>query len=123
MCNNNRSSVCSHNAKISETLSYTILSLESISTEEPFKKIVNYDNNRTPLPITNFTLFSTTDNSLFRLETDISHKGIAYLYTKNPIIHQKLYKIIINAQSLDTNTGDNGELTYFTTFVIYLYLI
>lgn len=109
---------CPEGAKISQTLSYTLLTLDSLSQSEPFLKIVNYDVNRIPLPETKFVL--ENDTNLFRLVTIPFRKGIAYLYGSNKIKKEKLYNVKIKAYSYDSQ---NVTLLYVTKFVIYLYVI
>ncbi|XP_055376724.1 hemicentin-1-like [Condylostylus longicornis] len=119
MCNESES--CRNNVKIAEIISHTLLSMKEIPKNEPFLKIVNYGINRRALPYTKFSIDENkADGKLFILETFGMERGIAYLYAKQELKHEILYKLIIEAESYDENSF---KLNYYTKFIIFLYLM
>lgn len=120
LCHQPKHILCIDHAKIAQTISYTILSLAHIQLEFPILKLVNYDINRMPLVKTEFSFFEQTDTDTFVLESMPNKSGIVYVYAKEIIKREKLYKIKIIGRSYDDNVT---ELLYVTRFIIYVYVI
>lgn len=111
---------CIDHAKIAQTISYTILSLANQQFEYPILKLVNYDINRMPLVKTEFSFYEQTDTETFVLESIPNKSGIVYVYAKETIKREKLFKIKIIGRSYDDNVT---ELLYVTRFIIYVYVV
>lgn len=120
LCHQSKLPKCIDHAKIAQTISYTMLSLSNIQLEFPILKLVNYDINRMPLVKTEFSFYEQTDTDTFVLESIPNKSGIVYVYAKEFVKREKLYKIKIIGRSYDNNVT---ELLYVTRFIIYVYIV
>ncbi|XP_037039189.1 hemicentin-1-like isoform X2 [Bradysia coprophila] len=122
ICSQELNGICTENAQIAQTISYTILSLKSINFDVPILKLVNYDVNRKPLEKTNFSFVDQSAFDTFWLETIPNRMGIVYLYAKQTIERAKVYQIKVLGLSYNgTSTEEESNLLYRTNFVIYVY--
>lgn len=122
LCSHHANKTCSEEgATTAQTISYTVLSLRSVSYEVPILKLVNYDINRTPLDRTGFTFEGANDfKEAFMLESLPNKRGIVYLYARQGVKTDRVYKLLIVGRSREGN--DEGVLSYVTKFCIYVYL-
>lgn len=111
---------CADDAKIAQTVSYTILSINDIRLDRPILKLVSYDINRMPLAQTDFSFFERNDSDTFVLESIPNKSGIVYVYAKETIKREKVYKIKIVGRSYNDKVT---ALLYVTRFIIYVYVI
>lgn len=123
ICSQEPNELCSENAKIAQTISYTILSVKSLNLDVPILKLVNYDINRKPLDKTNFTFIEHSTYDTFRLETIPNRTGIVYLFATEAIERTQVYQVkVLGLSYKGTSIEEESNLLYRTKFVIYVYV-
>lgn len=122
ICSEKANGICTEEAHVAQTISYTILSLKSMSFDVPILKLVNYDINRKPLEKTNFSFIDQSTLDTFWLEKIPNRLGIVYLYAKESIERGKVYRVeVLGLSYKGTTMEDETNLLYRTNFVIYVY--
>lgn len=123
LCSHQANKTCSEEgATTAQTISYTVLSLRSVSNDVPILKLVNYDINRTPLDRTDFTFEGANEfEEAFMLESLPNKRGIVYLYALQGVKTDRVYKLKIVGRSRE-GIDDKGALSYVTKFFIYVYM-
>lgn len=96
------------------------MSLKTPNFGIPILKLVNYDVKRMALEFTKFAFFQNKYKE-FQLEEIANKTGIIYLYAKENVKKEKVYKLQIIGNSYETN--DYKTLLYVTKFVIYVYIV
>lgn len=124
ICSQKPNQICSENAHVAQTISYTILSIKSLSFDVPILKLVNYDINRKPLEKTNFSFIEPTAYETFWLENIPNRLGIVYLFAKGSIERTKLYQVKVLGLSYHSTSiaNESSSLLYRTNFIIYVYV-
>lgn len=123
ICSQEPNGICSENAQIAQTISYTILSVKSLNFDVPILKLVNYDISRRPLDITNFSFIEHSTYETFWLEKIPNRMGIVYLFAKETIERTKVYQVnVLGLSYNDTSFGAEFNLLYRTQFIIYVYV-
>lgn len=123
ICSREPNEICSENAQVAQTISYTILSVKSLSFDVPILKLVNYDINRKPLDKTNFSFVERSAYNTFWLEKIPNKMGIVYLFAKGTIERTKVYQVNVLGLSFNSTSSDEeADLLYRTKFIIYVYV-
>lgn len=124
ICDQQPDQMCSDNAQVAQTISYTILSVKSINFDVPVLKLVNYDINRKPLEKTNFSFVEQTAYDTFWLENIPNRMGIVYLFAKETIERAKVYQIkVLGLSYNNTSIQEHANLLYRTNFIIFVYVV
>lgn len=114
--------ICTDNAKIAQSISHTVLSLKETDLDIPILKLVSYDIYKRPLLNTEFSFLDNSnggEDDIFILERIPHKRGIVYLYAKENIQKEKVYKIKIIGRSYDLN---GIQLLYVSRFIVYVYI-
>lgn len=124
ICSQAPNRICSENAQVAQTISYTILSVKSLAFDVPILKLVNYDINRKPLEKTHFSFVDQSASDVFWLEKIPNRTGIVYLLAKESIDRTKVYQVKVLGLSYNsTNAAAESNLLYRTNFIIYVYVV
>lgn len=124
ICSQKPNQICSENAQIAQTISYTILSVKSLNFDVPILKLVNYDINRKPLEKTIFSFSEHTAYDTFWLENIPNRMGIVYMFAKEVIEKAKVYQVEVLGLSYNSKSiAEELSLLYRTKFIIYVYVV
>lgn len=123
ICSKEANRICSENALVAQTISYTILSVKSVNFDVPILKLVNYDIHRKPLEKTNFSFVEPSADDPFWLENIPNRMGIVYLFAKGSIERAKVYQVKVLGLSYNgTSIAKESNVLYRSKFIIYVYV-